>query len=175
MKLTKHRSRKPIIENGSGNAAVSYQGGERSYTIDCRGPWTYSKGHECSYTLHLSKMEMLQAMESWLATLVRDERDALKASVPPPNCAKGTFNPLDARFSLADDDDNLLSRPPTHTGKLAAPVTQANLSPAYRDPGAEQRAHLQDAERIPDAVPLTTEEFDLAQFGRSLHARPEPK
>lgn len=89
MKLTKHRARKPIIENGSGNAAVSYQSGEWFYTIDCRGPWTHGKGHECSYTVHLSKLEMLQAMELWFATLIRDEREALKAALPLPQRGEG--------------------------------------------------------------------------------------
>jgi hypothetical protein len=102
----------------------------------------------------------------WTAVGSRDAVRAVLSALPvkeewTPGCCKGLAPPEECAC------DGTVSPPPTHTGKMAAPV----------DAGAEQRAHLQDAERIPDAdkTRLTTEELDVAQFGRSLHARPEPK
>ena len=89
MKLTKHRAKKPLVEAGIGAASVRHSDGEWSFTIDCHGPWTYGKGHEVSYTLHLSKLEMLQAMESWMACLARDEQAALKKSTSASSQNRG--------------------------------------------------------------------------------------
>lgn len=81
MNLTKRRAKRPLIENGNGIGAISYRTGVRSYTIDCRSPWVQG-GHETEYTLHLTKAEMLQVMDVWVAEMIRDEREALANARP---------------------------------------------------------------------------------------------
>ena len=78
MKLTKERGKKPVIENGHGTANVRYSDGQWVFTIDCHGAWVQGKGYESSYTLHLSKLEMLSAVHTWLDSLLRDEVEAFK-------------------------------------------------------------------------------------------------
>jgi len=80
MNLIKRRAKKPIVKNGVGGAGVQYHNHERVYTIDVHGPWTQGKGHEVSFTLQLSKLEMLQALASWTEALGREEQPARKAA-----------------------------------------------------------------------------------------------
>lgn len=71
MNLIKERAKKPLIENGTGYASVSYRDGQWQYIIKCNG-------HDVSCTLQLSRLEMLQAVTSWMASFQREEQEAHK-------------------------------------------------------------------------------------------------
>jgi hypothetical protein len=82
MKLVKERARAPIIENGSYSASQGFDAASRqgTFTLTCNGPWQQGKGHESSYTVHLSKTEMLQVVSAWTAALSREESRAVEAA-----------------------------------------------------------------------------------------------
>jgi len=66
--LTKERAKKPILDDASGNAATGYDSDKReaTFTLSCHGPWVQGKGHECSYTIHLTRGEMLHTVAEWM-------------------------------------------------------------------------------------------------------------
>lgn len=78
MKITKERAKKPLIEDGNGHASTGYKQGETTFTLNCYGPWTQGKGYESSYTLHLTKFEMLCAVSTWMNKLRDAEADEQK-------------------------------------------------------------------------------------------------
>lgn len=80
MKLTKERARKPIIESGYGAPSTGYDTvkQETTFTIICHSAWVQGKGHATSYTIHLTKLEMLQAIDEWMTRLCREEIEAQK-------------------------------------------------------------------------------------------------
>lgn len=80
MKLTKERARAPIIESGSLSGGLSYDSDAQAatFTVSCHGPWVQGKGHEVSYTLHLTKAEMLITVTQWLTDFERFERETAK-------------------------------------------------------------------------------------------------
>lgn len=77
MKITKERARSPLVDNGTFGSGANYTDGKPTYTLSCFGPWTQGKGHESAYTMHLSKIEMLAVVRSWLSVLVEEEIRAL--------------------------------------------------------------------------------------------------
>lgn len=85
MKLTKERAKKPLLEDAASCASTRYDNGETSFTLTCFGPWIQGKGHESSYTLHLTELEMLDAVSMWMEKLreMRVREIKKRGALPP--------------------------------------------------------------------------------------------
>lgn len=86
MQLTKERARSPVIEAGTCSPSSGWDAERReeTFTVACHGKWVQGKGHTPSYTLHLTKIEMLVTISSWLEILHRRERDEAKKKAAQP-------------------------------------------------------------------------------------------
>ncbi len=85
MKLVKARARAPLIENGSFGTRAGFDSDAKQPTfgVTIYGPWVQGKGHTSEYTLHLTKIEMLHVVRTWLSELQESEVEAAKRAALP--------------------------------------------------------------------------------------------
>lgn len=84
MKLTKERAKKPLLEDAASVAATGYENGDTTFTLSCYGLWVEGRGHESAYTLHLTELEMLNAVSMWTEKLREVRARAIKKKSTPP-------------------------------------------------------------------------------------------
>ncbi len=87
MKLTKERAKKPLLEDAPIVAAIGYEQGETTFTLSGYGHWAAGKGHESSYTLHLTELEMLHVVSMWAEKLREVRAREIKKKSTSPSVA----------------------------------------------------------------------------------------
>lgn len=78
MRLTKERARSPLLSDAPCIPSCGFDGAIKAptFTITGYGPWTQGKGHQHSYVLHLSKVEALFVIKTWISEMESAEARA---------------------------------------------------------------------------------------------------